>query len=794
MKPTLKPTKGTATELFSQGSDAYQRGRRVILKLAGEEVPILDRIEYQPKHGVDGEFMEQTHATKGFQWTEVPQALALLFLDYMVWDKSGRSGKFYFSGSCSGSLAASLGDAIYGSGPITELFVGADAPNKTPRPQIKQIFSGDNVHGRATVSRDRRITVSPTFLPPDCVAIYWDVCGNKPLDRREDFERLAHRIRESLDLLTESVTPAVSVVPALPTTSGSVPTPAPKPSPPPLPKYRLEDFPEIDQYRDGIYCRLLQGLKPEEIFDSKPMRGTGTTLQRVTDYCKTLIGWIHPPDGSVLPEHFRIYPCDYTWERDMTVWHAGPQDVLTLDDVTQGTLILGATGSGKTTGSGKVLAQAFLAKHFGGIILTTKPGEGREWTGLCKLLGREGDIRWVRFDGPVKMNLLAYETQRPGAGAQLTENLVGFFRVLLSVLGNRHSQRADEGFWHNAGNQLLRNVFDVFLLAQVPLNLDRLADFVTAAPTSRPKDDEEWRSIPLFGEILGAAESNVVAADRRVLDKAKSYWLEDYPALNSQTRSCITFGFKAMLDVLRTRHFYDLLCTETTITPECVFSGAIIILDIPVKEFGDAGVLVQCAFKYLFQRAVERRQDLGDDTRPVFIFADEAQNFFTPYDTTFQQTARSSRVATVYLSQNLNNFYAHLGGGDIARYQFDSLAGNLNTRIFHCNGDMLTNEWASKMFGTWEKPVESGSASSQPKNSLNPFESNPLAYGDGRTTRREPMVFPDEFARLHSGGKRNDYHTEAYVYRVGGVFNATQLPFMKTVFQQTILYELPEQT
>jgi len=60
---------------------------------------------------------------------------------------------------------------------------------------------------------------------------------------------------------------------------------------------------------------------------------------------------------------------------------------------------------------------------------------------------------------------------------------------------------------------------------------------------------------------------------RRVVEKAKTYWLTDYPRLAPETRSCITFGFNAMLDVLRSRHIYELLCTETTSTPVIVHLG-----------------------------------------------------------------------------------------------------------------------------------------------------------------------------------------------------------------------------
>ncbi len=55
----------------------------------------------------------------------------------------------------------------------------------------------------------------------------------------------------------------------------------------------------------------------------------------------------------------------------------------------------------------------------------------------------------------------------------------------------------------------------------------------------------------------------------------------------------------------------------------------------------------------------------------------------TAYDMQFQTTCRSSRVATVYLTQNISNMYAALGGSDQGENQANSLFANLNTKIFH---------------------------------------------------------------------------------------------------------------
>ena len=50
------------------------------------------------------------------------------------------------------------------------------------------------------------------------------------------------------------------------------------------------------------------------------------------------------------------------WSRD---------DALTLRDACEGVLILGASGSGKTSGSGREIAEACLRAGFGALVLAT---------------------------------------------------------------------------------------------------------------------------------------------------------------------------------------------------------------------------------------------------------------------------------------------------------------------------------------------------------------------------------------------------------------------------------------
>lgn len=82
-----------------------------------------------------------------------------------------------------------------------------------------------------------------------------------------------------------------------------------------------------------------------------------------------------------------------------------------------------------------------------------------------------------------------------------------------------------------------------------------------------------------------------------------------------------------MIDVLQRGALRELFCTTTNITPEaCWEEGKIIVVDLPIHEWGKVGLYAQVAMKYLFQQAISRR-DLAKNPRPCFLWADESHFF-----------------------------------------------------------------------------------------------------------------------------------------------------------------------
>jgi hypothetical protein len=561
-----------------------------------------------------------------------------------------------------------------------------------------------------------------------------------------------------------------------------------------------DEFPELVPSRQQMRRWMLQGMLPDAAWAC--IAGNlkiNANRGRVHAYYQRLFDEFFPL-GPIPPQFFEIKPPERTWSDDETIVYFGEtinEDSWRISDVCQGLLILGAPGSGKTSGSGRAFSLEMLRAGFGGLILTTKTGEAANWINLCIAAGRIDDISVVRCDGPLRLNLLQYEAERPGLGAGMTSNLVAFFQNLFSVInaGQNNNQRENGDFWKNTGRDLLENLIETFVLAKEPLTLDGLCEFIVKAPMELG-EVEGWRERPFFGSCLQNAEKEAVSfADRRMFEKVKEYWLHTFPDLAPDTRSCVVISFTSMASILRGRYIYDLISTRTTFTPEMIMGGRILIIDLPISEFHEGGLLVQAAWKYLLQRALLRRSDSGDKRRPVFMWEDEGHNFLIDHDNEFQAVSRESRVARVLISQNLNNFYAKFGGGEYAKTKVDALIANINTRIFHANGDLTTNKWASECIGTELKTINETTTTPTPFTGNNPIfkwlhekTSKPTVSNSTKTTR-EARIQPHEFQGLQVGNSQNNWVTQAVVTQVGRPFVGPFDGYGVFCFQQ---FKIPE--
>ena len=456
--------------------------------------------------------------------------------------------------------------------------------------------------------------------------------------------------------------------------------------------------------------------------------------------------------------------------------HFSERDVWTLRDACEGTQIFGATGSGKTSGSGQAIAKSFLHSGFGGLVLTAKPDDRATWEKYAREAGREDSLLVFSPENALRFNFMDYEHRRPGRGAGQTENLVRLFYTVLEVAAGKE-QKTNDSFWEHALKQMLRNAIDLVTIAKGRLTLSDLYEVIKSAPQGHEQlDSVAWQESSFCFQCVVEGDARIESGDlpeirRHDFELAATYWLGEFPGIAERTRSIIVASFTSMADSFLRGSLRELFCTKTNVTPEFTELGHILILDLPVKEYGEVGRFAQVLFKYIWQQAIERR-DIAKNDRPVFLWADEAQFFVSTTDSDFQTTARSSRACTVYLTQNLPNYYATVGD----EHRVDALLGNLNTKIFHRNSDQKTNNWAAELFAkSWQ---------SQHSFSTNQGQDQQGSHGSSHSKALEYEVLQQEFSRLRVGGPASDYLVDSIIYQGGRIFEATGSNAIRPIFPQ----------
>lgn len=392
---------------------------------------------------------------------------------------------------------------------------------------------------------------------------------------------------------------------------------------------------------------------------------------------------------------------DYVSNLDTPLLRLSAQDQFTLRDACQGVHVFGGIGSGKTSGSGKALASAYLRAGMGGIVLCAKGDEVHRWCEYAAANGREDSVILLG-GGNWRFNFLTYELARQGM-AGMGSVVECLMRVLEAArLSNPNAGRSGESFWEEATRQLLRNTLPVLYAATGTVSIPDIIRFVSTAPTSLAQlQSAEWQESAFMFQMLAQARRQPRVAYRDdEFEKTAAYWRDEYCQLDPKTRSNIAISLSTTLDRFNRGRLHDTFCTNTNVVPEMTFHGAIIILAMPALTWNEDGIIGAQLFKYMWQRAVLARTGLEPRhlDRPVFCWADESQYFVNSYDSDFQSTCRSSKACTVYLTQSLPTYYARMGG-DQAKSRADMLLANFVTRIFHNSPDHETNRWAADMIG-----------------------------------------------------------------------------------------------
>lgn len=451
-------------------------------------------------------------------------------------------------------------------------------------------------------------------------------------------------------------------------------------------------------------------------------------------------------------------------DRVLFQWQHG--DFFQIRDAVMGIIITGGIGSGKTSASGNLIAGHYLRNGFSGTVLTAKADEVDLWRNYCRKYGREDDLIIISPTSGHSFNFMEYESDRGDVGKEIANNIAD---VLLKVIkaGYQDSSGSDKAFWDSSLEELVVNAVDLCLLTGNK-RFEHIYDIIQSAPkTHEQAKNSKWqinskcyRAMTHVAKHLEKMEQTKYVLDQeRRLHNIEDYFLDRWINLSEKTRSIVEQMFSAFGSRFMREPLYSLFNSITTVTPEDVFKGKIILIDLPYLIFDKTGKDAQILWKYIFQRAMQRRT-IKPNSRPVFIWVDEAHYFLHENDIQFQSTTRSSRVCTVYITQNLPNFYLNCGGGELGKTRFKALAGNLSTKFFHANSDMETNEFAADLIGKdWQWSANEGMSMGE-KMSISSGHSETMAY----------LVEPSDFTKLKTGGPENNFQAQAIVHRQGKNF------------------------
>ena len=147
--------------------------------------------------------------------------------------------------------------------------------------------------------------------------------------------------------------------------------------------------------------------------------------------------------------------------------------------------VMGATGSGKTSGPGAFLALAYLAYGFGGLSALRQARRAPAVGGMgSRSPGAASDLIIVDKSGQWRFNFLNHEAARPGEGAGLTLNIVALLEeIAQAVAGTTGRGSGDNQFWGDSLRLLITSAVDLCLFAglagvhaQFPRHCDQRPD------------------------------------------------------------------------------------------------------------------------------------------------------------------------------------------------------------------------------------------------------------------------------------------------------------------------------
>lgn len=486
-------------------------------------------------------------------------------------------------------------------------------------------------------------------------------------------------------------------------------------------------------------------------------------------------------------------------------------EVWTLGAAFEGTVALGGTGAGKSSGSGRAIARALLKAGAGACILIAKPGDADTWRAYAREARREHDLVMVDESGRHRFNMLDYASRTIG-GPGFEQNLRYLVETMVEATrvasGGSSGGGEDASFFTEGALKWVAYAFPLLRLVEGTLRMGDLYRFISSVPNSladvnptTPEEQklaDEWlkgycaQVLLKAGDIREQEGPNSYAA--RMIQDFGDLFIDEVAKLSSRTRSSISATLTNMIYPFLSGKMADLFSTDSTFSLADARAGKIIVLDLPVLKYGATGAVAQSLIKYLFGITMQMEKIDERTARPVMLFMDECQFFLSKSDAELLSTARSSKTAVVMMTQDLPSFEAALSKENKAAAE--AIFGKFGTRIFHANTSIESNKAASEIIGKVEKfhvteTQVRGTVSGGGANLNDVTHANSGNSGANSSRSRSQSGYmdyeipPDYFAsELRTGGPKNRFKVDAIIVTNGRTWKRTKRHWVQAEFPQ----------
>ncbi|QDV34993.1 hypothetical protein [Tautonia plasticadhaerens] len=408
-----------------------------------------------------------------------------------------------------------------------------------------------------------------------------------------------------------------------------------------------------------------------------------------------------------------------------------------------GIVVTGSSGYGKTFFARSIEAQA-INQWLPCLFACPKPTDANEVDELCRQLNASDRFVRLKPGSPYRINLLKYLTEMPGGSSLLAAQ----FLARLNDIASRAEGTGNHGeaFWMTMFETALVNAIELCILATGEASMELVKD----ALISSPGTPEDALPAKLFGgdpenfticaKMILLARENQTPENQRRVKRATEFFLNEFSSLGYKARGAIISMVNAILGRFLLEPFYSALCEESTLTPEMIEAGRLVVaLDYDLLTYETPGRMFQLAWIMLYQGYCLRRP--AANAPRSLIVRDEYAYFSHPgYDAIVAAVSRSQRALHLDLFQDFDLMEQTYGGGPKAKNEALSSWSNHGVKLMFHQNNPDSAEVQSRLTGDVKEIMLSGGSNGRANR-----ESGDLR--DGWLGVNQSMHWSEQYAR-----------------------------------------------